>query len=157
MSYTPLDGGIVTSTLLRNGPDVVACWILLLATCDKLGESSMQPSAAASLLRITDERAKAAFAVLMAPDPDSRNKDQEGRRILPLKGGGWHVVSYQKYQWLASRARAAQRQRKYEANKKARENQAEAGEYICEADGCNQQAEAAHGGRMLCSKHLFDA
>jgi len=157
MSYAPLDSGIVTSTLLKNGPDVVACWILLLATCDKVGESSMQPSAAASLLRISDERAKAAFAVLASPDPDSRNKDHEGRRIVSLKGGSWHIVSYQKYQWLASRARASQRQKKYEANKKAREDGAEAAEYVCETDGCTMQAEAAAGGRMLCARHLFDA
>lgn len=157
MSYTPLDGGIVTSTLLKEGPDVVACWILLLATCDKLGESQMQPSAAASLLRISDERAEAAFEVLQAPDMRSRNRDHEGKRILPLKGGGWHVVSFQKYQWLASRARASQRQKKYETNRKAREDQAEAKEYVCETDGCVHPAEAAHEGRMLCSRHLFGA
>jgi hypothetical protein len=157
MSYAPLDSGIITSTLLKNGPDVVACWILLLATCDKLGESSMQPSAAASLLRISDERAKAAFSVLQEPDPDSRNKHREGRRIIALDGGGWHVVSFQKYQWLASRARASQRSKKYETNKRARESQAEAVEYICEEEGCSVPAEAAHEGRMLCSRHLFEA
>jgi len=157
MSYAPLDSSILTSTLLKNGPDVVACWILLLATGDKLGESGMQPSAAASLLRISDERAKVAFAVLASPDPDSRNKEHEGRRIVPLKGGGWQIVSHQKYQWLASRARASQRQRKYEGNKKAREEGAEAREYICELDGCTQPAEAAHEGQMLCSRHLFEA
>jgi len=156
MSYAPLDGGIVTSTLLKEGPDVVACWILLLATCDKVGESMMQPSAAASLLRISDERADQAFKILQAPDPKSRNKDHQGRRILALPDGGWHVVSYQKYQWLASKARAAQRQRKYDANKKARDGQGEAREYVCEEDGCNQQAEASHTGRMLCSRHLFE-
>lgn len=157
MSYTPLDGTILTSTLLRNGPDVVACWILLLASCDKIGESSMQASAAASLLRISDERAKAAFAILQQPDPESRNRDHDGRRILPIPGGGWHIVSFQKYQWLASRARASQRQRKYEANRKAREGQGEAKEYVCEEEGCVMAAEATDAGRMLCSRHLFDA
>jgi hypothetical protein len=121
MSFTPLDSGIVTSTLLKNGPDVVACWVLLLATCDRVGESSMQPTAAAGLLRISDERAKVAFAVLQAPDEDSRNKDYDGRRIIPLPEGSWTVVSHHKYQWLASKARASERQRKYEAKKKSRE------------------------------------
>ena len=109
------------STLLKNGPDVVACWLLLLASCDKLGETDMQPSAVASLLRIEDDRAEAAFQILQAPDFKSRNNEHEGRRIVPVGGGRWHVVSYQKYQWLASRARATDRQRKYEANKKTRE------------------------------------
>jgi hypothetical protein len=156
MSYAPLDGGIVTSTLLKNGPDVVACWVLLLATCDKLGESNMQPSAAASLLRISDDRAEVAFALLASPDPKSRNKDREGRRIVRLEDGNWHVVSYQKYQYLASRARATQRSQKYEANKKAREAHAEAKAYICEADGCMDPAEATSGGKVYCSRHVFD-
>jgi hypothetical protein len=156
MSYTPLDSEILTSTLLKNGPDVVACWMLLLASCDKLGESSMQPSAVAGLMRISDERAEAAFAILQAPDPKSRNKEHDGKRILPLDGGRWFIVSHQKYQWLASKAKASQRQRKYEANKTAREEQAESRDHACEQPGCEQLAEAAHGGRMLCSKHVFD-
>lgn len=157
MSYTPLDSALLTSTLLRNGPDVVACWVLLLAGCDKLGETDMQPSTAAGLLRISDERADKAFEILSAPDPKSRNKAHDGRRIIPLGEGRWRVVSHQKYQWLASRARASQRQRKYEANKKAREAQAEAKEYVCEQDGCSMPAEVSHDGQMVCSRHAFDA
>lgn len=114
----------MTSTLLKNGPDVVACWVLLLASCDRNGESTMQPSAAASLLRIGDDRAKAAFAILQEPDPDSRNSEHDGRRLIRQDDGTWFVVSHQKYQWLASKARAAQRQRRYEASKKARECEA---------------------------------
>ena len=157
MAFTPLDGSILTSTLLRNGPDVIACWLLMLASCDKLGESTLTPDSAASLLRISDERAEAAFAILQAPDPKSRNKEHEGRRIVPLEGGAWFIVSHQKYQWLASKAYASKRSQKYLTNRKAREQQAEPREYVCETSGCTQPAEAASGGRMLCSRHLFDA
>src|SRR5687768_9687180 len=91
MSFTPLDSDFLTSTLLKEGPDVVSVFALILASADKLGESSMQPSIAASLLRIPDERAEAAFATLAAPDPRSRNQEQEGRRILPREDGRWYV------------------------------------------------------------------
>jgi hypothetical protein len=155
MSYTPLDSDFLTSTMLKEGPDVVAIWTLLLASTDKVGESSMQPAAAASLLRISDERAEAAFAVLAAPDPKSRNKEHQGKRILPVEGGKWFIVSAQKYQWLASRAAATIRQRKYDANKRSREAKGEAKAERCESPGCKAKAAEAVDGMMLCSKHSF--
>lgn len=156
MSYTPLDSDFLTSTMLKEGPDVVAIWTLLLASTDKLGQSSMQPAAAASLLRISDERAEAAFSILAAPDPKSRNKDEEGRRILPADGGKWFIVSAQKYQWLASRAAATIRQRKYDAAKRSRESKGEAKAEQCEIFGCKSKSVGAVGGKMVCSKHSFE-
>jgi hypothetical protein len=156
VSYTPLDHGLLTSTLLKQGPDVVAVWALILASTDKLGESDMQPSIAASLLRISDERAEEAFALLSAPDPQSKNKEREGRRILPCEDGKWQVVSHAKYQRLASRAGATERQRRYEARLKERETKAEAAADACDEPGCGKPAEAAIGGRKVCTAHAFD-
>jgi hypothetical protein len=155
MSYTPLDRSILTSTLLKEGPDVVAVWTLILATTDKLGESDMQPSAAASLLRISDERAKAAYTLLSAPDPDSKNGDCEGRRIVRLESGRYRVVSHAKYQQLASKAGAAERQARYEANRRARVAEAKAAEDKCDEPGCGQPARGAVGGRKVCTAHAF--
>jgi len=154
-SYTPLHCGLLTSTLLKEGPDVVAVWTLILASTDKLGESDMQPSAAASLLRISDERAKAAFALLSEPDPESKNRDHEGRRILRQENGKWLVVSHEKYQRLASRAAATERNRRYEARLKEREAKAEATAETCDVPGCSRPAENAGGGRKVCSAHAF--
>ena len=156
MSYTPLDRGLLTSTLLKEGPDVVAVWTLILASADKLGESDMQPSVAASLLRICDERAEAAFAVLSAPDPESKNKEHGGRRIRPCEDGKWLIVSHAKYQHLASRAAATERNRRYEARLKERDARAEATASTCNEPGCGEPAEAAVGGRKVCTAHAFD-
>jgi hypothetical protein len=119
MAYTVLDSTIVSSTVLHHGPDVVAIWLLLLATADRLGESAMQPSAAASLLRIPDERADAAYEVLQSPDPRSQNQDREGRRIVRLPTGRWLLTSHAKYQHLASKADAADRQRRFRERREA--------------------------------------
>jgi hypothetical protein len=155
MSYTPLHRGLLTSTLLKEGPDVVAVWALILASTDKLGESDMTPSAAASLLRISDERAQAAFDLLAAPDPASKNQEYEGRRIIHREDGKWFVVSHAKYQGLASRAAASDRQRRYEANRKEREAQAKAAEDTCDEPVCGRPAETAVGGRRVCTAHAF--
>jgi hypothetical protein len=156
LSYTPLHSDFLTSTLLREGPDAVAVFMLVLASADKLGESSIQPSVAASLLRIKDERAEAAFAVLSAPDPKSRNKECEGRRIVPRDDGRWFIVSHQRYQHLSSRAAATQRQRKYEERKSEREQEARIQESTCEAQGCSMPVALAVAGRKVCSAHAFD-
>ena len=122
MAYTVLDSEFAGSTMLKHGPDVVACWMLLLATTDKLGESYMQPSAAASLLRIDDERANRAFEILQAPDPGSKNREFEGRRIIRQENGKWLVVSHGKYQARASRSWATERQKAYLRRRKAQED-----------------------------------
>ena len=157
MSYTPLNRGLLTSTLLKEGPDAVAVWALILASADKLGESDMQPSIAASLLRISDERAEAAFDKLSAPDPQSKNKEHEGRRIRPCEDGKWSVVSHGKYQRLASRAAATESNRRYEARRKEREAKAEAAADTCDEPSCGRPAETALGGRKVCTAHAFDS
>jgi len=159
MPYVPLDRSILTSTLLKNGPEVVACWLLLLADCDRLGESGMTPAAAASLLRMSDEAAIKAFEVLQAPDPRSRSRILDGRRIVLRDNGRYLVVNAGKYQWLASKAAASKRQQEYLKRKAASSRAGHADAVVdvaCDAPGCGGAAECAVAGARLCSRHAFD-
>ena len=81
MSWNPLDESLLSSSILAEGPDVVATWALLIASANKYGVSNLTVPAVASLLRISDERAEQAFAVLAAPDKHSRNKDYSESRL----------------------------------------------------------------------------
>jgi len=119
MSWTPLDEGMLTSTLLKEGPTPVAIWALILASCDRYGVSKLTASAAASLLRIPDEEADQAFKVLQGEDADSRNKDHSGKRIVRTEDGYWAVVSFERYRRMATKQRAADRQAAYMQRKKA--------------------------------------
>lgn len=121
MSWTPLDDGMLTSTLLKEGPTPVAIWTLILASCDRYGVSKLQPSAAASLLRIPDKEAEGAFRILSGDDKDSRNPAHHGKRIVRTEEGYWAVVSFEKYRKMATKQRAAQRQAAYMERKKAAE------------------------------------
>jgi hypothetical protein len=120
MAWNPLDESFLSSSILAEGPDVVAAWALLIASADRMGESHLTVPFVASVLRISDERAEKAFAVLAAPDKRSRNKDQDGRRIIPVEGG-WLLVSHAKYKEKASRMKAAERQERYLTRMKARQ------------------------------------
>ena len=61
--------------------------------------------------------------MLSSPDTESANKDNEGRRILPIEGG-WFVVSHDKYRKLLSieerRERDAARKRAQRASARVR-------------------------------------
>lgn len=128
MTWNPLDDSLLTSSLLAEGPDVVATWSLFICSADRYGETQLTVPFVASLLRISDDRAQHAFDVLAAPDARSRNKEHEGRRIVPLEDGGWLVVSHAKYREKASRMAAAERQARYLERMKARKKDREPGD-----------------------------
>ncbi len=119
MGWNPLDESLLSSSLLAEGPDVVATWALLIASANRQGESHLTVPFIASVLRISEERVEAAFAVLTSPDRRSRNKEQDGRRIIQVEDG-WLLVSHAKYREKASRMKAAERQERYLARMKAR-------------------------------------
>ena len=155
MAFTPLDSNFVFSTIVSEGPDVVAVWVLLLASKDKFHESEMQAPAVAKLLGIPVERADAAFECLASPDPRSRHREFEGRRIMRQPAGTWLIVTGDKYQERASRAAAEARKVKYERNKSARAANAEPSEFICERYGCTRVAAAVVAGKRVCSGHAM--
>jgi len=118
MSYVALDRAIWTSTVLKEGPLVVATWLLLLADADRYGETRATPASIASVLRVKDAEVEKAFKVLASPDPKSRNKEDKGCRMIELEDGRWRLTSFEKYKALATRAGAAERQKRYEERKK---------------------------------------
>ena len=126
MGWNPLDESLLSSSLLSEGPDVVATWALLIASANRQGESHLTVPFIASVLRVSEERVEAAFEVLTSPDKRSRNKEHGGRRIIAVEDG-WLLVSHAKYREKASRMKAAERQERYIARMKARQER-EAGQ-----------------------------
>ncbi len=154
MAWNPLDDNLLSSSVLSEGPDVVAVLALLIASADRCGESKLTVPYVASVMRISNERAAKAFEILSNPDPWSRNKEADGRRIEHTEEGTWRVVSHAKYRRLASKEMAVERQLKYMKNKKAAASKPPA---ICDEPGCGAEAIVASGGRSTCSVHSFDA
>jgi hypothetical protein len=157
MAFTPLDSNFIFSTIVSEGPDVVATWVLLLASKDKFHESELQAPAVAKLLGIPVERADAAFQCLSSPDARSRHREYDGRRIMRQPSGTWLIVTGDKYQERASRAAAEARKTKYERNRAARLANSEASAFICEKYGCTKEASATVAGKRICSAHAMDA
>jgi hypothetical protein len=94
--YTKLFGSIVLSTIWREPSHIRIVWITMLALADKRGIVEGSVPGLADMCRVTVDECREALEKLAGPDPDSRTKDHEGRRITAI-GGGWLLINHSKY------------------------------------------------------------
>ena len=113
--YTKLFSSIVTSTVWDQDPDVCKVWITLMALSDQYGEVQSSVPGLANAARLPREAVEKALAIFLAPDPDSRTTDHQGRRIEKCDGG-WVLLNHAKYRERQSqyerRAKAAEKKRR---------------------------------------------
>lgn len=74
-------------------------WVTMLALADKDGVVEGSVPGLADMARLTVNEARAAIEILSKPDPDSRSKVEDGRRIVPVDGG-WVLVNHGHYREL---------------------------------------------------------
>src|SRR4051812_8201748 len=79
--YTKLDSGILVSSIWVEPDDVLRVWIALLALADTLGRIRASVPGLAHVCRLNVERTREILKLLESPDPDSRLKTEDGRRI----------------------------------------------------------------------------
>ena len=112
MPYTKLFNSIITSTLWLEADHTRLVWITMLALADKNGEVQASIPGLAKLAGVPVAKCREALKCLSNPDPDSRTKVAEGRRIVEISGG-WELINHAKYRRMASEedARAANAKR----------------------------------------------
>jgi len=92
----------------------------MLAMADKNGRVWASVPGLANRARIDVEAARAALASFMAPDPDSRTKEHEGRRIEEIEGG-WRLFNHAKYRAIRDEESIKESKRNYINQRRARE------------------------------------
>ena len=116
MSYTKLANSILTSTVWMEDDHTRIVWFALLAMADRNGEVQASIPGLANIARVPIESCRAAIARFLSPDPDSRSKIDDGRRLSEIKGG-WFLVNHPEYRELASdedrKLKAAIRQQRF--------------------------------------------
>jgi hypothetical protein len=126
MSYTKLSNSILTSTLWMEDEHTRLVWVTMLAMKDRHGEVMGSIPGLANVARVPVESCRAAIAKFLAPDPDSRTKDHEGRRIEAITGG-WAILNHGLYRDLDSdqdrRRKDAERQQRARNKRKAETSQ----------------------------------
>lgn len=118
--YTKLFGSILESTIWLESPPVKIVWITMLAMCDRDGVVEASVPGLAKRAGVERGHCEQALALFLAPDPDSRTRDYEGRRIEPVYGG-WRLLNYDVYRERASKEEKQEKDRLRKARQRERD------------------------------------
>ena len=110
--FTKLFSSIITSTIWKEDNNTRILWITMLAMRNSRHIVEGSIPGLADMARITTAECEASLAKLLSPDPYSRTKEHEGRRILEVDGG-WVILNGEKYRKMMN----ADERREYKANK----------------------------------------
>lgn len=100
--YTKLFNSILASTVWSEPNEVRIVWITLMAMAGRDGIVEGSIPGLAVFARLSIEATRTALERLSSPDPDSRTKDHEGRRIESVDGG-WRLINHGKYRQKMSK------------------------------------------------------
>jgi hypothetical protein len=120
--FAKVFSSILTSTIWGEDHATVRVWIAMLASCDADGMVEGSIPGFAHVARVTRAEMERALKVLSAPDPDSRTKEHEGRRIEKFDGG-WRILNYAKYREQAQAREGSRAPYMREYRKRKREEQ----------------------------------
>jgi len=112
-SFTKLFSSIIDSTVWAEDDTTRIVWVTMLAMADQHGYVGASVPGLAARARKTVRETVTALKKLMAPDPYSRTKDHEGRRIVEVERG-WTLLNYRKFR----DARDDEARREYERERK---------------------------------------
>jgi hypothetical protein len=140
-TFTKLSTGILDSTIWFAPDRTRLVWVTMLAMCDQWGRVLCSVPGLAHRARVPVEDAREAIASFLGPDPDSRTKDHDGRRIDEIDGG-WRVLNHAKYRDL--RAADERREQNNLAQKRHRAKMASAGMSASVSTRQHGSAESAH-------------
>lgn len=107
-TYTKLFSSITESTVWGESYATRIVWVTMLAMADAKGAVYGSVPGLARRANVTLEEVEHALAAFLSPDPYSRTKADDGRRIEDIDGG-WRLVNHAKY----SAVRNAEERREY--------------------------------------------
>ena len=121
--FTKLDASISDSSIWVEDHETFRVWIYLLSRANQTGVVDVSLPGVASVCRITLAKCEEAFAKFQAPDPYSRNKDMDGRRLVHLENGRYQLVTYEQRRNTSareeSRKKTAERVRRCREKKRS--------------------------------------
>lgn len=101
-SYTKLFSSILDSTIWSESVATKITWVTMLAMTDTAGCVYASMPGLAKRVGVSISEAETAIKCFLSPDPHSRTKDNEGRRVKEIEGG-WQLLNYEKYTHAKSR------------------------------------------------------
>lgn len=146
--YVKLWASILDSSVWREPPAHRLVWIAMLTMADKHGFVGASIDGLARRANVSEQEAESAVASFLAPDPRSRNQENEGRRIQVVPRG-WHILNHGYFRDMQDR----EEQRTYERTRKA-EQRARKSQLVPDTQG--QDRDSA-GQTLVCPLPSSDA
>lgn len=121
-TFSKLFASITDSSVWSEDDETRLVWITMLAMADRNGYVAAAIPGLAARARVSVEATERALAKFLAPDPYSRSKEFEGRRIEETDRG-WNLLNYERFRDMRDEEarRAYERERKREQRRRARE------------------------------------
>jgi len=116
--WTPIERQLLESSVWEADPVVRVLWVSVLLIASEPGRNGTVDLTTRSLAAracLSLEDTERALAVLMAPDPQSRSREEDGRRLVPIdpeRAWGWRVVTWARRKESRLRAMAALRKQR---------------------------------------------
>lgn len=112
-SYTKLFSSITESTVWGEPYATRIVWVTFLAMTNARGCVYGSIPGVARRANVTMAEAEAAIAAFLAPDPHSRSKDSDGRRVEEIDGG-WRLINHAKYAKIRDATERADAKREWD-------------------------------------------
>lgn len=129
-TYVKIFASLYSGSLATRGPwEALITFQQMLVLAEWDGTLDMTPEVLSRTTLIPLEIIKKGIAALLKPDPDSRGKKVEGRRIVPIdpeRNWGWRVVNIEKYRKRYGREDRNEYQREYMRERRAKTKKEEA-------------------------------
>jgi len=112
-TFTKLFASITRSSIWLEDDQTLRVWVTMLALADRNGYVGASVGGLAAQARVPVEKTRQALEKFLAPDPDSRSKEFEGRRI-EVTDRGWSILNYERFRDM----RDEEARKEYERNRK---------------------------------------
>lgn len=112
-TYTKLFTSITVSTIWQEPMETRLTWITMLAMADQNGDVYASIPGLARMANVPMDKVEAALACLLAPDPYSRSKENDGRRVEEIDGG-WRLLNHSKFHAIRMEAERAAYKREWD-------------------------------------------
>lgn len=119
-TYAKVFRQMYTGSMYGAGLHVFAVWGWMLANKDAEGHVEVNPVMVANMLGGLPEDVQEALAYLLKPDPASRAKEHDGRRVIKIGEYEYEIVNHAKYRDKASKDNKRQADRERIADKRAK-------------------------------------
>ncbi|MCX2894857.1 hypothetical protein ORG27_14855, partial [Stenotrophomonas lactitubi] len=117
-TYTKLFSSITESTVWGESYATRIVWVTMLAMADASGKVYGSIPGLARRANVTLQEAEAAIHSFMSPDPYSRTKDDDGRRIAEIDGG-WALINHAKYGAIRGEEERREYKRQWDRNNRS--------------------------------------